>query len=111
MATQKPPNRNLGTGNSYGAGVAGNSGNSLGPSHPTLSTLALLGRVLIYVAIVVFVVTSFLAYIETKWMKAEIKSEAKELRKLRREIDDLLMKGKNEKAVVPKPAAGTDDGL
>jgi hypothetical protein len=44
-------------------------------------------------------------------MKAEIKSEAKELRKLRREIDDLLMKGKNEKSVVPHPADGTDNGL
>ena len=111
MATQKPPNRSLGAGNSYGNSVAGGAGNNVGLANPTLGTLALLGRVLIYVAIVVFVVTSFLAYIETKWMKAEIKSEAKELRKLRREIDDLLMKGKNEKAVVPKPAAGTDDGL
>lgn len=59
----------------------------------------------------VFVVTSFLANIETKWMKAEIKSEAKELRKLRREVEDLLEKGKNEKAVVPKPGNVAVDGL
>jgi hypothetical protein len=56
-------------------------------------------------------VVSFLAYIETKWMRAEIKSEAKELRKMRREIDDLLMKGKNEKAAVPSSAGTTGDGL
>lgn len=55
-------------------------------------------------AIVVFVVVSFLAYVETSWMKAEIKSEARELRKLRREVEDLLKKGENEKANVPKPA-------
>lgn len=111
MATQKPQNRNLGAGSGYSNTVNGGAGNNVGSAHPALGTLALLGRVLIYVAIVVFVVTSFLAYIETKWMKAEIKSEAKELRKLRREIDELLMKGKNEKTVVPRPADGTDNGL
>ena len=69
-----------------------------------------MGRILVYVAIVVFVVISFLAYIETKWMKAEIKSEARELRKLREEVKDLL-KEKNEKAVVPKPSSASVDGL
>ena len=58
----------------------------------------------------VFVTLSFLAAIETMWMKAEIKSEARELRKLRREMD-LLMKGHNEKTAVPRSAAGIDDGL
>ena len=58
----------------------------------------------------VFVVVSFLAYIETKWMKAEIKSEARELRKLREEVKDLL-KERNEKTVVPKPGNATADGL
>jgi cell division protein FtsL len=63
------------------------------------------------VAIVVFVVLSFLANIETKWIKAEIKGEAKELRKLRREVEELLSKEKNEKASVPKPGIAGADGL
>lgn len=49
-------------------------------------TLQLLARVLIYLAITLFVVLSFLAYIETLWIKAEIKQEAKELRKLKDEL-------------------------
>lgn len=76
-----------------------------------MRTLQLLGRVLIYVAIVVFVVLSFLANIETKWMKAEIKGEAKELRKLKREVEELLSKEKNEKASVPRPSSATADGM
>jgi hypothetical protein len=63
------------------------------------------------VAIVVFVVLSFLASIETMWMKAEIKSEAKELRRLRRELEDRLSKEKNEKASVPNPSPASADGL
>jgi cell division protein FtsL len=56
-------------------------------------------------------VLSFLANIETKWMKAEIKGEAKELRKLKREVEDLLSKEKNEKAAVPMPSSAGADGL
>jgi hypothetical protein len=42
-------------------------------------------------------VTSFLAYIETKWMKAEIKQEARELHKLRIEAESLLRDSRNKK--------------
>jgi uncharacterized protein YacL (UPF0231 family) len=37
---------------------------------------------------------SFLAFIETNWMKAEIKSEARELRRLKREVETLIQKQK-----------------
>ena len=74
------------------------------------STLKLLARILINVAIAVFVIMAFLAYIETLWMKAEIKSEARELRKLRKETETLL-KERNEKTVVPKPSNAAADGL
>ena len=50
---------------------------------------------MIYVAITTFVVMSFLAYIETLWMKAEIKREAKELRKLKE--DFLTVRSKHER--------------
>lgn len=111
MATQRPSNRTGSSNSSYGNSVGSGAGNNVGPADSAFRTLQLLARVLIYVAIVVFVVTSFLANIETKWMKAEIKSEAKELRKLRREVEDLLEKGKNEKAVVPKSGNVAVDGL
>lgn len=104
MATQRPSNRIGSAGSSYGNTVSNNSGSAVGSSDSAWRTLQLLARILIYVAIVVFVVVSFLAYVETSWMKAEIKSEARELRKLRREVEDLLKKGENEKANVPKPA-------
>ena len=111
MATQKPPNRIGSASNSYGNPIPGPAGNNVGSQDSVLRTLQLLARVLIYVAIIVFVTLSFLANIETKWMKAEIKSEARELRKLRRDVEDLLEKGKNEKAVVPKPGIAGADGL
>ena len=41
--------------------------------------------VVLAVLIVVFAL-SFIAYVETLWMKAEIKKEAKELRKLKDEL-------------------------
>jgi len=64
---------------------------------------------MIYVAITTFVVMSFLAYIETLWMKAEIKREAKELRKLKDEF--LTARSKNERAnsTVDQPTTGTSD--
>ena len=42
--------------------------------------------------------TSLLANIETKWMKAEIKQEAKELRRLHTEVGEMVKKERNEKA-------------
>jgi hypothetical protein len=49
--------------------------------------------------VVVFSLT-FITYVETLWMKDEIKKEAKELRKLKQEL-----KGNNEKAIADKPVA------
>ena len=111
MATQRPANRTGGSNSGYGNPVSSGAGNTVGSPDSIFRTLQLLARVLIYVAIIVFVTLSFLANIETKWMKAEIKSEARELRKLRRDVEDLLEKGKNEKAVVPKPGIAGADGL
>lgn len=82
----------------------------MGSPNSAYGTLQLLVRILIYVAIVVFVVTSFLAYVETAWMKAEVKSEAKQLRKLRDEVREYL-KEKNEKTAVPKSGTVSVDGL
>lgn len=55
--------------------------------------------------------TSFLANIETQWMKAEIKKEARDLYKLQRDVEDLLKKVKDEKATANRPGAVSDDGL
>jgi hypothetical protein len=41
---------------------------------------------MVQVALCLIIAVTFLAYIETLWMKAEIKKEVKELRKLKREI-------------------------
>jgi hypothetical protein len=111
MATQRPTNRPNSSVSGYGNTVGSAAGNRVGSSDSTYGTLKLLGRVLVYVAIVVFVVLSFLASIETMWMKAEIKSEAKELRRLRRELEDQLSKERNEKASVSKPSPASADGL
>lgn len=50
-----------------------------------------------------------MANIETKWMKAEIKQEAKEIRRLHTEVEELVKKEKNEKTTAtakPGSAAG-----
>jgi hypothetical protein len=39
---------------------------------------------------VVVLATSFIVYVETLWMKGEIKKEAKELRKLKEEVKEKL---------------------
>lgn len=41
---------------------------------------------MIYVSLIIAIGVSVTAYIETLWMKAEIKREAKELRKLKEEL-------------------------
>ena len=53
--------------------------------------------IVLCVMVVVFSLT-FITYVETLWMKDEIKKEAKELRKLKQEL-----KGNNEKTVADKP--------
>ena len=41
---------------------------------------------MVLVVLIVVLALSFISYVETKWMKAEMKQEAKELRKLKSEI-------------------------
>ena len=50
------------------------------------SQIAVLAGVLAIVALCLCVGLTVVAYIETMWMKAEIKQEAKELRKLKEEL-------------------------
>jgi len=52
-------------------------------------TIKLVARMMGQVALCLVIAVTFLAYIETLWMKAEIKKEAKELRKLKREINEI----------------------
>jgi uncharacterized membrane protein SpoIIM required for sporulation len=52
-------------------------------------TIKFVARVMVQVALCLVIAVTFLAYIETLWMKAEIKREAKELRKLKREINEI----------------------
>ena len=63
---------------SYFVGLE-NSGNS---------SVAILAAVLAGVALCLAVGLTVVAYIETMWMKAEIKQEARELRKLKQEIKE-----------------------
>jgi Skp family chaperone for outer membrane proteins len=56
-------------------------------------------------------VLSFVANIETKWMKAEIKQEAKELHKMRTEVDALLKKENHEKTTADRPGSAGSGGL
>ena len=46
-------------------------------------TIKFVARIMVQVALCLIIAVTFLAYIETLWMKAEIKREAKELRKLK----------------------------
>jgi preprotein translocase subunit SecG len=96
MAATGQTNRNGGGNNRNGAAAPAGGGNSSGSAQSEYRTLQLLARVLVYLAIAIFVVTSFLAYIETKWMKAEIKQEARELYRLRSQVEGML-KERNEK--------------
>jgi Na+-transporting methylmalonyl-CoA/oxaloacetate decarboxylase gamma subunit len=41
---------------------------------------------MVLVVLIVVLALSFISYVETKWMKEEIKREAKELRKLKEEL-------------------------
>lgn len=50
------------------------------------SAIAILAAVLAIVALCLAVGLTMVAYIETMWMKAEIKQEARELRKLKEEL-------------------------
>ena len=61
-------------------------GNVAGKDNDTIKFVA---RIMVQVALCLIIAVTFLAYIETLWMKAEIKREAKELRKLKREINEI----------------------
>lgn len=52
-------------------------------------TIKFVARIMVQVALCLVIAVTFLAYVETLWMKAEIKREAKELRKLKREINEI----------------------
>ena len=53
-----------------------------------MATARLIGWVLIAVTLCLIVATTSIAYIETLYMKAQLKQEMKELRKLKREIKE-----------------------
>ena len=53
-----------------------------------VATTKLVWWVLIGVAVCLIVATTSIAYIETMYMKAQLKQEIKELRKLKRELKE-----------------------
>jgi uncharacterized membrane protein SpoIIM required for sporulation len=61
-------------------------GNVAGKNNDTIKFVA---RIMVQVALCVVIAVTFMAYLETLWMKAEIKREAKELRKLKKEINEI----------------------
>lgn len=109
MATQRPANRTGGGNSRNGNSLPDGGGNNVRSSSADYAALKLLARILVYVAVAVFVVTSFLANIETQWMKAEIKQEAKELRRLHTDVEQLLKKARDEKATT-RPDGGDGAG-
>jgi len=53
---------------------------------PSDSTSVFLAHLIVLVVLLVVFALSFMAYVETLWMKAEIRKEARELRKLKEEL-------------------------
>ena len=53
---------------------------------PSDSTSVFLAHLIVLAVLVVVFSLSFIAYVETLWMKAEIQKEARELRKLKNEL-------------------------
>jgi len=54
------------------------------------STSVFLAHLVVLAVLVVVFSLSFIAYVETLWMKDEIKKEARELRKLKEEVKERL---------------------
>jgi len=54
------------------------------------STNVFLAHLIVLCVLVVVFAFTFVAYMETLWMKAEIKKEARELRKLKEEMKEKL---------------------
>jgi flagellar biosynthesis protein FlhB len=53
---------------------------------PSDSTSVFLAHLIVLVVLLVVFTFSFMSYVDTLWMKAEIKKEARELRKLKEEL-------------------------
>jgi flagellar biosynthesis protein FlhB len=53
------------------------------------STSVFLAHLIVLVVLLVVFTFSFMAYVDTLWMKAEIKKEARELRKLKEELKEM----------------------
>ena len=53
-----------------------------------MATARLVGWILTAVALCIIVGTTSMAYVETLYMKAQLKQEIKELRKLKRELKE-----------------------
>jgi uncharacterized membrane protein len=53
---------------------------------PSDSTSVFLAHLIVLAVLIVVFTLSFIAYVETLWMKAEIKKEARELRRLKEEL-------------------------
>jgi len=49
-----------------------------------------LAHLIVLAVLVVVFALSFIAYVETLWMKAEIQKEARELRKLKEQVKEKL---------------------
>jgi len=52
------------------------------------STSVFLAHLIVLVVLLLVFTFSFMAYVDTLWMKAEIKKEARELRKLKEELKE-----------------------
>ena len=63
---------------------------SVATKKPNSSTGVFLAHLIVLVVLVVVLATAFTVYLETLWMRAEIKHEAKELRKLKNELQGKL---------------------
>lgn len=59
---------------------------------PSSSTGVFLAHLMVIAVMVVVLAISFIVYVETLWMKDEIKKEAKELRKLKEEVKKEIAK-------------------
>jgi flagellar biosynthesis protein FlhB len=53
------------------------------------STSVFLAHLIVLVVLLIVFTFSFMAYVDTLWMKAEIKKEARELRKLKEELKEM----------------------
>ena len=53
------------------------------------STSVFLAHLIVLVVLLVVFTFSFMAYVDTLWIKAEIKKEARELRKLKEELKEM----------------------